>query len=211
MQIAMIGAGNVGSSLGRSAVKAGHTVRISAAHPSKAETVAAEIGAVAAASNVDAVQGAELVILAIPLAAAFDVAAELAGSLAGKVVVDCINPLNATYSDLDIKGSCCAEDLQYALGGVPVVKAFNSILASRHANPSEDGTPLDGFYAGDDDAAKAKVADLIASVGFRPIDAGGLRMARALEEMAFLNISLNARNGWPWQSAWRLVGPTGQA
>jgi 8-hydroxy-5-deazaflavin:NADPH oxidoreductase len=41
-----------------------------------------------------------------------------------------------------------------------------------------------------------------------PIDAGGLRFARTLEELAFLNISLNAANGWAWQSAWQLVGPT---
>jgi hypothetical protein len=60
-----------------------------------------------------------------------------------------------------------------------------------------------------DAAAKDKVGEIAAALGYRVIDAGGLRMARALEEMAFLNISLNAANGWPWQSAWKLVGPTG--
>ena len=44
--------------------------------------------------------------------------------------------------------------------------------------------------------------------GLRPVDAGSLRMARTLEELAFLNISLNAGNGWTWQSAFQLVGPT---
>lgn len=46
-------------------------------------------------------------------------------------------------------------------------------------------------------------------MGFRPIDAGGLIMARALEAMAMLNIRLNISNGWPWQDGWKLVGPTG--
>ena len=85
--------------------------------------------------------------------------------------------------------------------GASVVKAFNTIFASRHAAPTEDGMPLDAFIAGDDSAAKTTVAELATSLGYRPIDAGGLRMSRSLEEMAFLNITLNAANGWPWQSA----------
>ena len=51
--------------------------------------------------------------------------------------------------------------------------------------------------------------DLVQSLGFRPIDAGPLAMARALEGMGLLNIALNMKNDWPWQSAWKLVGPTG--
>jgi 8-hydroxy-5-deazaflavin:NADPH oxidoreductase len=64
------------------------------------------------------------------------------------------------------------------------------------------------LMAGDDADAKARVADVATSLGFAPVDAGGQRLARALEEMAFLNITLNATNGWAWQSAWQLVGPT---
>ena len=54
---------------------------------------------------------------------------------------------------------------------------------------------------------KATVAELVTSPGLRPVDLGGLRMARTLEELAFANISLNAGNGRTWQSAFRLVGP----
>ena len=92
-----------------------------------------------------------------------------------------------------------------------MVKAFNTILASRHADPTEGGTPLDAFIAGDDAAAKQKSGELASSLGYRVVDAGSLRMARSLEEMAFLNITLNAANGWPWQSGLKLVGPTGGA
>jgi predicted dinucleotide-binding enzyme len=89
-----------------------------------------------------------------------------------------------------------------------VVKAFNTVFASRLNDPVLDGVPLDGFYAGDDAGAKQVVAELLARMGLRPIDTGELLTARALELMAFLNVSLNARNGWSWQSGWKLLGPT---
>lgn len=208
MHIAIIGAGNVGAAIAKAAVGAGHSVTLSAADPGNARQAAAEAGAAAAASNVDAVRGSDIVVLAVPGSLVGAVADELAGVLEGAVVVDATNPLNATYSDLDIEGVSGAEDLQRRLPGIPVVKAFNTVFASRHAQPTEGGSPLDAYLAGDDDSAKAKVAELAASLGYHPVDAGGLRLARALEEMAFLNITLNARNGWVWQSGWKLVGPT---
>jgi hypothetical protein len=64
----------------------------------------------------------------------------------------------------------------------------------------------DGFVASDDDAAKRTVLDLVESIGFRPVDAGSLAVARTLEGMAWLNISRNMAGG-TWQDAWVLVGP----
>ena len=72
-----------------------------------------------------------------------------------------------------------------------------------------NGIATDGFVAGDDPAAKAAVLDLVGSIGFRPIDAGPLAMARALEAMALLIITLQIRHGWPRQNGWKLVGPPG--
>jgi predicted dinucleotide-binding enzyme len=208
MRIAIIGAGNVGGGLGRAAVQAGHEVVLTATDSLKAQAVAAEIGATAAASNTAAVQGAQLVVLAVPGSAAPAVAAEIAPVLAGAVVVDATNPLNAAYSDLAVDGVSGAEAVQQSAGGAPVVKAFNTVFAGRYAAPAEEGTPLQVLLAGDDADAKALVAELAGSLGFSPVDAGGLRYARSLEEIAFLNISLNAANGWAWQSAFQLVGPT---
>jgi predicted dinucleotide-binding enzyme len=208
MDIAIIGAGNVGAALSAVAVKAGHTVTISAAHADKAAEVAAATGAQAAASNAAAVTGADLVVLAVPAAAVKGVADEIAGSLAGTPVVDATNPLNATFDGLDIEGVSFAHDVQGFLPGAPVVKALNTLFASRYAAPSENGQPLDAFIAGDDAAAKATVAAFTESLGLRPVDVGDLRKARSLEEMAFLNITLNAGNGWSWQTGWQLAGPT---
>ena len=209
MNIAIIGVGNVGSALAGAAQRAGHQVVLAADHPENASKVAGDTGTNAADSPEAAVAQADVVVLAIPAAAVSSLTGQLGGGLDGKIVVDATNPLNDTYSDLTTSGISAAEELQAAVPQAKVVKAFNTIFASRHGSPSEDGQPLDAFLAGDDESAKATVAELLQSLGFRPIDAGGLRMARSLEEMAFLNITLNARNGWAWQSAYRLVGPTG--
>ncbi|MET9565161.1 NADPH-dependent F420 reductase [Streptomyces tauricus] len=208
MHIAIIGAGNVGSALAAAAAAAGHDVILSATSPQKASTVAEQVGVRAAQSNADAVSAAEVVVLAVPGSATVDVARELASALVGKVVVDATNPLNATFTDLEIEKTAAVQSVQDVLPGVPVVKAFNSVFAGRFGSPAEGDGRLDGLYAGDDSDAKKVVGELLASLGFRPVDAGGLRMARALEEMAFLNISLNAGNDWPWQSGWALLGPT---
>jgi NADPH-dependent F420 reductase len=208
MRIAILGAGNVGGALSKASVAAGHDVVISAANVEHAEEAARAAGCRAASSNAVAVEGAELVVLAVPYAAVADIVAELGKALSDKIVVDSTNPLNASFTDLVTTGTSGAEELQRQVTGAAVVKAFNTILASRHTDATQDGSPLDAFIAGDDVNAKGLVGELAASLGYRVIDAGGLRMARALEEMAFLNISLNAANGWPWQSAWKLVGPT---
>jgi NADPH-dependent F420 reductase len=209
MHVAIIGAGNVGSALSKAAVAAGHTVSVSATSPEKAAAVAAETGARPAVNNVDAVTDADIVVLAVPGSAVTAVADELAPAVSGKVVVDATNPLNATFTDLDIEETAAAQTLQRHLPDARVVKAFNTVFAGRLSSPVEQGVPLHLFHAGDDADAKKTVSEFAASLGFRPIDAGGLRMARALEEMAFLNISLNASQGWSWQSGWALLGPTG--
>ncbi|MCW2714646.1 MAG: oxidoreductase coenzyme F420-dependent [Frankiales bacterium] len=208
MKIAIIGVGNVGGGLAAAATKAGHDVVVAASNPASAAKSAADTGAVAAASSADAVQGADAVVLAVPHGAVAQVVADLAGALDGKTVVDATNPLNDSYTDLTTTGVSAAEALQQQIPGAKVVKALNTVFASRYANPSEDGRPLHALIAGDDAAAKATVSRLVESLGFRPVDAGSLRFARSLEEIAFLNISLNAANGWTWQSHFALVGPT---
>jgi hypothetical protein len=103
-----------------------------------------------------------------------------------------------------------AEKIQKRVPKARVVKAFNYAFASRMAEPNVDGTKLDAYIAGDDEAAKREVEDFAQSIGFRPIDAGPLAIARALEAMAVLNILLQVKHKWPWQSGWKMIGPTGE-
>lgn len=207
MKLAIIGVGSVGSGIARAAVAAGHEVALHAAHPETVAAAADAIGARAATSARDAAQGADLIVLAVPYGALGSVIADLGPDVDGKVLVDATNPLNATYTGL-ASDTSAAEEVQAAAPHARVVKAFNTVFASRHGRPTEAGAPLDAFYAGDDATAKERVAGLAASLGYRPVDVGGLDMARHLEGMAFINIRLNAANGWSWQSGWKLVGPT---
>lgn len=201
MKVAIIGAGNVGKALGTSISNVGHEVTFSAASPESARAAAREIGAQAAADNVDAVRGADLVVLAVPYAGAGQVADEIAGAAAGRVVIDVTNPIKPDYSGLVTDGTSGAEELQRRLPDTKVVKAFNTIFATNQANPSPE---IDGFVAGDDPKAKQQVIGLVEAMGFTPVDVGSLAQARHLEGMAWVNIGLNAANGWSWSSAWRL-------
>ena len=202
MKVAIIGAGNVGKALATSITRAGHDVTIAARDPQHAVAAGQETGATPADSNVAAVSGADVVILAIPyLGAGQQVAAEIRDKVGGTAVVDVTNPMKADYSGLATDGSSAAEEFQKLLPGASVVKAFNTIFAANQANPSTD---VDGYVAGDDEKAKRTVISLVESMGFTPVDVGPLSSARYLEGMAFINIGLNAANGWNWTSAWKL-------
>jgi 8-hydroxy-5-deazaflavin:NADPH oxidoreductase len=208
MQIAIIGSGNVGRALAGSFTRAGHDVTLTASNPDHARDAAAQSGGRAAASNRDAAAAAELVVLAVHQPAVDGVLAELGDALAGKVVVDVTNRVDPANPGSTMDGTSAAEQIQARAPGARVVKAFNTAFASRQADPVVDGVALDAFIAGDDDQAKQAVAELAGAIGFRPIDAGPLVMARALEAMALLNITLQLRHNWPWQAGFKLVGPT---
>jgi hypothetical protein len=207
MEIAIIGAGNVGRGLAAAAVQAGHSVAISATEAENARAAADASGARAAVSNLAAVEGADVVVLAVPYAAVEEIASELATALDGKIVIDVTNRPTPDLASAHPETVSAAEAIQARLPRARVVKAFNTIFAGRLASPVLDGTQLDGFVAADDDLAKARVLELVRSLGFRPVDAGPLGFARTLESMAWLNISLNMRNGWSWQDGWKLAGP----
>ena len=203
MKVAIIGAGNVGKALTSSFTGAGHDVTIAAAHPDHARDAAADLGAHAATSNQEAVAGADLVVLAVPVTALGAIATEIGDELAGKTVIDVSN---RPTPDPAGPGTSIAEELQASLPESHVVKAFNTLFASRQADPVVAGLPVDGFVASDDDTAKATVLDALEGMGFRPVDAGPLAAARTLEGMAWLNINRNLAGG-TWQDAFVLVGP----
>lgn len=205
MKVAIIGSGNVGRALGTSLTRAGHDVTLTANDPKHASDAASEIGASSNASNVDAILGADFVILAAPYAVVRDeVAPEIIDAVRGHVVIDATNPLTADYTGLATEGSSAAEQFQSLLPGSTVIKAFNTVFASVQADPSANEGTVDGYVAGDDDDAKQRVLSLVASIGLTPLDVGPLSSARYLEGMAFINIGLNASNGWGWNTIWRL-------
>ena len=201
MDIAIIGAGNVGRALATSMTRAGHRVTLAATDPEHARQVAAEVGAAAAGSSVEAVRAADVVVLAVPFAALDVVAAEIAHVASGKVIVDVTNPLTPDYSGLAVEGTSAAEEIQRRLPDAVIVKAFNTLFASNQVAPRE---ALQALVAGDDLEARQQVMDLAGSMGFSPLAVGPLSAARTLESMAFMNIGLNLANGWDWTSSWTL-------
>lgn len=203
MDIAIIGAGNVGTALAGAFARAGHRVTISAAHPEHAAQVAESTGTASARTNQEAVAAGDVVILAVPGTAFDAIVGEVGDELTGKVVVDVSNRVTPDPSGA---GTAAAEELQARIPDATVVKAFNTAFASRQADPNVAGVPVDGFVAGDDDAAKRTVLELVESIGFRPVDAGSLAVARTLEGMAWLNINRNMQGG-TWQDAWVILGP----
>jgi predicted dinucleotide-binding enzyme len=174
-----------------------------------AEAAAAATGASAAPSNRAAIEDADVVILAVPGTAFAALVQEVGPALAGRIVVDTSNL--PTPDPSGTPATSAAEALQAQLPQARVIKAFNTLFASRQAAPVIEGQAVDGYVAGDDAAAKRVVLRLAESIGLRPLDVGGLVMARTLEAMAWLNISLQLQNGWAWQTGWRLVGPTTKA
>lgn len=211
MQITIIGAGNVGAALTDAASRAGHSVTVTSRSGESARRLAEATGARPAASAREAVEGADLVVLAVPWDGVHDVLNDAGDALAGKILVDATNPLTPDYSDLAITESSGAEEIQRAAPLARVVKAFNTQLAARQADPTVSGLRVDGYVAADDPEAKATVLTLLGELGFNPIDVGGLAMAKHLEALAFLNIALQMRHGWSWQAGWKLIGPDGDA
>jgi NADPH-dependent F420 reductase len=207
MKVAIIGAGNVGTALANSIGRAGHEVIITSRDPEDAQQAAQATGARVAEGNAQAAAEADVVIPAVGFGDIASVAQDIAGPAAGKPVVDVTNRISFGEAGPDIDTtSSNAEVVAELLPDSPVVKAFNTLFASRQADPTADGLQLDGYVAGDDASAKATVLELVRGIGLRPIDVGPLVRARQLEALAFLNMALNIVNDGTWQSGWKLVG-----
>jgi 8-hydroxy-5-deazaflavin:NADPH oxidoreductase len=193
MQIAIIGTGNVGAALGQRWAAAGHDILFGVRQPGAAKVAAVvkKAGARARAVAVrEAAAGADVVVLAIPFGAAEQTIAEC-GNLAGKIVVDCINPLFPDLSGLTVGHTDSAgEAVARWAKGARVVKTLNTTGSGNMLDPHYGDESLSMFVCGDDADAKKVVTGLVAELGFEPVDAGPLMQARYLEPLAMLWISM---------------------
>jgi predicted dinucleotide-binding enzyme len=191
MNITVLGAGNMGAAFVKQLARAGHTVRVTARDLAKAEALAAGNDKVTAVAAAGALGDADVVIVATGYADAVPALQSL-GSLDGRVVIDITNPLTADYMGLTIgHGTSAAEEIARAVPGAEVVKAFNTVFAQVLADgPELGGQQVPVFFATDSERARTTARALIDSIGFKAIDAGGLKNARYLEPLAGLNIYL---------------------
>jgi NADPH-dependent F420 reductase len=193
MKVTIVGAGNMGRGVGTRAVAGGHAVEIVDRDAEQARALAEELGSSATALDPGQPFGGDVVVLAIYYPAIKDAVREYAEKLAGKVVVDITNPVNSeTLDDVATPpGTSSAEEVaELVPEGTPVVKAFNTTFAPTLVAGEVAGQQLDVLIAGDDDAAKRKVAQLVSDGGLRPLDVGPLRRARQLEQLGFLHIAV---------------------
>ena len=205
MKVGIIGTGNVGGALARSLVAAGHQVKIAARDQEKLASVAAATGATVGSVE-DAAQS-DVTILAVYWPSASELTTAVATANPATVIVDVTNPATPDWSGPAFPGGpSAAEQLQTLVPGTAVVKAFNTLFASNIADPKSHGVEIDGLYAADSAAAAAAIAELLASIGLRPVKVGGLVRARELEALAWLNIQLQMATGGDWRSAYKLVG-----
>ncbi|MGW8482893.1 NADPH-dependent F420 reductase [Microbacterium sp. NPDC055903] len=196
--ITVIGTGNMGQAIAGLARKGGASVQILARDIEKAGSAAAPIGAAAGVVG-DAITG-EVVVLAVPYPALADIAGQYGEQLTGKVVVDITNPVDfATFDGLVVPAdSSASAELAASLPGARVVKAFNTNFASSLVSGELGGEPTTVQIAGDDDAAKKALADVVVAAGLRVADAGALKRARELEALGFLQMVLAVREQIGW-------------
>jgi NADPH-dependent F420 reductase len=192
-RVAVIGKGNVGGSLGARLSKAGLPVRFGVRSGSDASDLLARCGKDASVSEpAEAAKWADVVFIAVPASAAVSVARSLAAELAGKVVVDCNNPL--TWKDGPVWAPPAEGSLAGAIAAAApqarVVKGWNTFGAEFHADPKLAHGRTQVFLAGDDAKAKVLLAAVAEQAGFAAVDSGPLRNAAVLENLAILWIHL---------------------
>jgi predicted dinucleotide-binding enzyme len=198
MRIGIIGTGNMSTTLSSAWTRAGHDVLVGGRDSVRA-----------------VVAHGELVLFAVPAAAAAGLAADLAGELTGRTVLDCTNPLEFGPAGPMVTvpaGSSIAAQIAAAAPGAAVVKAFNICHASIWTldPPVFEGVPLAVPYCASTPEAGQRAAALIASMGCTPAPCGGLDRAPYLEAATALAIGLWFAGGSP-RAAFPPVAEVGNA
>ncbi len=197
------GTGDQGRGLARRFALAGHEVIIGSRSPARAAAAALEIGhGVRGMANRDVAGQASVVIAAVPWEGHGDLLSALAGELAGKIVVDCVNPLGfdqrGAYALPVAEGGpaegSAAQQAAALLPGSRVVAAFHHVSAVLLLDPDVDTIDLDVLVLGDDREATDLVQALAGRIpGVRGIYAGRLRNCGQIEALTANLVSVNRR------------------
>jgi predicted dinucleotide-binding enzyme len=201
MQIAIIGAGNVGGALGKAWARAGHAVTYGVPDQSdeKHRATAEAAGGAGLFSVGQAVQRADAIVLAVPFDAVAG-ALVAAGDLSGQLVIDVTNPLRMGAAGLELSlgfDRSAAEHVASLVSRAAVFKTLNQVGFEVMENTTGYAAPPVMFVAGDDAARKPVVMGPVADLGFHAVDAGDLRVARLLEPygMLWIHMALDRKAG----------------
>ena len=192
------GTGEQGRGLAQRFARAGQSVVIGSRSAERAESIAHEIGSgVQGASNEDAARTGDVVIVAVPWDGHRELLESLSEDLAGKIVVDCVNPLGFDKQGafgLDVEEGSAAQQAASVLPNSTVVAAFHHISAVLLLDESVDSIDTDVLVLGDDRKSTDIVQALAGRIpGIRGIYGGRLRNAGQVEAFTANLISMNRR------------------
>jgi 8-hydroxy-5-deazaflavin:NADPH oxidoreductase len=185
LKIGIIGTGQIGGTLARLWVAAGHEVLMSSRHPDELKGLAASLGPRARVGTPrDAALFGEVVLVSVPYGALPQVGRDLKTELAGKIVLDTCNPYPSRDGEMAVearKVSTGVADPRF-LPGVRLVRAFNAINSGDLASEAHRaGEPIAIPLAGDDAQALAVAERLVRDAGFAPVVVGPLARAREFD------------------------------
>jgi predicted dinucleotide-binding enzyme len=206
VRIAFLGYGNVGAPLADHLQRRGHEVTLAAADAGSdgVKKALARNRGLKVAGPREAVAGAEVVFLATPFQANEEVLKGVASELRGKVLVDCTNPVDPGLRHGLESRESGSQRVQALVPAARVVKAFSiygfenfedSLYPAYAVKPAM-------MYCGDDAAAKKAVGELVAQLGWEPLDVGGLEQALHLEHMTLLWVRMVRVNGASPHTVW---------
>lgn len=206
MKIAFIGVGKVGAPLAVRLAEAGHDVVLGTSKDGSASVAAAlaRSNRLSSRSTADAVRDADVVFLALPFQALEATLTPIAASLAGKVIVDCTNPVGPGLTHglkNERSGSAFVQSL---VPDASVVKAFTIYGFENLEDPVYPAYSVKPamLFCGDAKDAKSRVAELIGQCGFEPVDVGGLVQALHLEHMTLLWVRMVRGGGQSPNLVW---------
>lgn len=197
--ISILGAGNVGRALAQNLSAIGERVIFGVPDPAKYADMAAGIGA--SITGVEqAIAAAELIILAVPYAAALAVAAQIS-DWNNRIIIDATNPLAPGLAGLSVgTTTSAAEQIALRANNARVVKCFNVTGAENMADPCSAKSKVFMPAASDDARARTVVLALATRMGFDAVDAGPLMAARYLEgfAMTWIHLAFAMGKGRNW-------------
>ena len=213
MNFTIIGAGHMGRGIATRLLNGGSPVVIMDRDNMEAKKLAGELlpaakrGATVTAAAAGDPITTDAVVLAVSYPSVPSILKQYGSQLAGKVIVDITNPLNATFDDLATPpGSSAAEEIaRLAPPSAKVIKAFNTTFAGTLVAGQVAGQSLDVLIAGDDADAKKSLAQALSAGSLRPVDVGPLRRARQLEGIGLLHITLQSTLGTNWGSTIKIL------
>lgn len=193
VRVAVLGAGNIGGTLGRKWVAAGHDVTFGVRDPqdARAQALRAEVGERAKIGPVDdALAAGDVVVMALPGGAMDETITRYAAQLDGKIIIDAANRMSEP-----VRNSLAT--FQSRTPNAQVYRAFNSYGWENFAEPVFGGMAADLFYAGPDGESRAPVEQLITDVGLRPVWLGGADQVGLVDAVASLwfALALGQRKG----------------